>query len=339
MASLYDVAALAGVSKTLVSRVINQKKGVGEGSRARILAAMKQLNYTPNELARSLVLQKTHTVGVVLDSLCEPYFFDLIRGIESAIATSAYSVIFCSGGDRPAVKNKYIQFFSQGRTDGVIIYGSNLGDQELIKNLAQSQFPSVVVENEVEGVRINNVVVDNAFGSGLAVDHLLRCSCREICHVTGDLSVKAAVDRRDGYIAAMARHELPVSSEMILRADFTVRSGYDAVRDFLSGHTRQQIPDAFYFGADSTAFGGMMALEDAGLCIPRDVQVVGFDNDTPRVMDRPLKKLTTLSQPLHEIGAAAVAILIGSIEDRQAPPQKISFYPELLVRETTRDEQ
>lgn len=332
MASLYDVAARAGVSKTLVSRVLNSQKGVSPQSRERILDAMKELDYTPNALARSLVLQKTHIIGVVLNSLCEPYFFELIQGIQDAIKRSDYSVLFCSGDKSPHIKDQYIQFFSQGRADGVIIYGCEKHDRELIKKLSRSNFPFVIVENEVEGC--NNIVVDSIFGSRLAVDYLVEKGCKSIYHVTGDMEVEAAIDRHDGYIKAMQKHGLAVSSDTILPSDFTVDSGYQSMRTFLN--QEKKCPDAFYFGSDNTAFGGMIALQEAGIRIPQDVQIIGFDNDVPRNIDVSLKKLTTLSQPLHQIGSSAVDTLIASIENRTSAPQRVTFYPELVIRDTTR---
>lgn len=337
MSSLYDVAELAGVSKTLVSRVINGQKGVSDKSKEKILSAMKELNYTPNAIARSLVLQKTHIIGVVLDNLCEPYFFDLIKGIEHSITKSDYDVIFCSGRNSMELKSKYIKFLSQGRADGVIIYGSSLSDEKLIKELSVSNFPFIVVENEVEGVNINNVVVDNAFGSKLAIEHLVEIGCRNIYHVTGDMTIKASVDRRDGYIKAMQNNGFTVNSNMILMADFSVESGYEAVKAFIEKDGTDQLPDAFYFGADTTAFGGMMALEDYSIRVPEDIKIVGFDNDKPHDIDRKLKKLTTLSQPLYKMGESAVNMLISDINHITPEKQKLLYYPELIIRETTRE--
>ena len=142
MSSIQDVARLAGVSKTLVSRVINGQTGVSEKSREKILQAMRELQYRPNGIARSLVLKRTNTIGVALDSLCEPYFFELIEGIEQVVAQTDYDVVFCSGRNSKKLKNRSIQYFAQGRTDGVIIYGSKLDDEEIILQLQKSGFPS-----------------------------------------------------------------------------------------------------------------------------------------------------------------------------------------------------
>lgn len=336
MATLYDVAKRAGVSKTLVSRVISGKKGVSEQARQRIKAAMEELQYTPNALARSLVLMKTNTIGVVLDDLCEPYFFDLIRGIEAQVGTTDYNVIFCSGQGRLKVKAQYIDYMTQGRVDGVVIFGSRLDDEGLIEHLSKTKFPTVIVENDLKGMPVNNIVINNEYGSKLAVSHLFSCGCRKIFHLVGDKTVKAAIDRCRGYKKAMESHGLEVDDSMLLAGGFDIESGFQAVSDWISAHGIEALPDAFYCGSDRSAIGAMFALEDAGVCVPEQIMVVGFDDDKPGEVDRPYKKLTTISQPFYEIGKSAVQTLLDEIEGKTTEKQRIEFLPKLIVRETTR---
>jgi LacI family transcriptional regulator len=334
MPSLHDVAKKAGVSKTLVSRVINNQKGVGELSKEKILQAMKDLNYIPNALARSLVLQSTQIIGVVLDSLCEPYFFDLINGIEEAIEASGYDVIFCSAKSKMETKSKQIQFLSQGRTDGVIIYGSNLSDESLIEKLSLSKYPFVVIENELDRLRINNVIVDNKFGAQLAIDHMADLGCSNIWHITGDLSRKASLDRRDGYLLAMQNRKLSVSENMIIESSFDIERGYQQMKKIIESQ-RGNLPDGIFFGADLTAYGALIALKEANISVPEEIKIVGFDNDSPYKVKEEIPGLTTLSQPLAQMGKAAVEILIKSITYPEQSKQKLIFYPELIVREST----
>ncbi len=334
MASIYDVAKLAGVSKTLVSRVINNQKGVGEKSRQRILDAMEELNYRPNAIARSLVLQRTNIIGVIMDNLCQPFYFDFIKGIEQEIEKSSYEVLFCSARDNVEAKKKYIDFFSQGRTDGFILYGSNVRDHKLIGELEHSQVPMVIVENDVDGLNINNICVDNRYGSEVMMDYLIQQGCRNIYHVTGDLTVKAAIDRMEGYRAALRKNGMECREDMIIPADFTVDGGYRAMAKALE-KGMECFPDAIYFGSDATAVGGMIALEEKGFKIPEDVKVAGFDNDSIILPNRQLKRLTTLSQPMFEMGANAVKLLLDDIKDSPEKKKRIIYYPELVVGETT----
>lgn len=335
MATIYDVAKKAGVSKTLVSRVLNNQKGVGEESRRRIAEAMKELHYQPNSLARSLVLQRTNTIGVILDSLTEQYFFELIKGIEDTVKEHDFRVIFCGGRNDRNVKEKYIDFFSNGVTDGTIIYGSNLDDVDLIRKRAEMDFPFVVVENDVEDANINNVLVDNACGSKLVVDHLVEKGCRNIMHVTGAKKIKASLRRWQGYQEAMEQHGLREYISVIECENFGPDEGYRAVQRLLQTSGKEKLPEAIYFGADDTAFGGMLALEEAGIRIPEDIRIAGFDDDSPWKGNINLKKLTTIRQPLYEAGVKAVELLLAQIQNPEQPRQKMVLKPELIVRETT----
>ena len=334
MSSLLDVARLAGVSKTLVSRTINQQSGVSEKSRQKILAAMRELNYEPNALARSLVTKRTKTIGIVMDSLCEQYFFPLISGLEESADHTEYSLVFSSGRNSVAYKEKAVRYYSQGRADGIILYGSRLDDEKIICRLAKQSFPFVVVENTFPALEMNHVALDNAFGSGLAVDHLISCGCQRICHVGGDMRHRVSIDRQNGYITAMQRHGFTVDSRMIIQAGFDVRGSYQSMLRYLDQTGADKMPDAFYCGSDNTAYGTIMALEERGIHVPGDVLVIGFDNDSPP-RDYPYCPLTTLVQPLHEMGISAMEILLKQIGNPDAPRQQIVYYPELVVREST----
>ena len=332
---LQDVARLAGVSKTLVSRVINNQSGVSDKSRKKILAAMDELHYEPNALARSLVLRSTDTIGVVMDTLCERYFFNMIDGLETGAERIGYNVIFSSGRNQISCKERAVKYFMQGRTDGVIFYGSRVEDEPLIHNLSKGNFPFVVIENTFPALDINNVVVDNAFGSAIAVDHLFRCGCRKIYHVTGDIQHRASLDRRDGYITAMQRHGITVNDRMIIQANFDFKETYRMMKALLPELLRGEFPDAFYCGSDNTAYGLMLALEEAGVRVPEDVMIIGFDDDTPPP-NHHFRPLTTLAQPLYQMGMSAMEILLESIQTPEGKKNRVVFYPELVIRETTR---
>ena len=334
MSSLQDVAKLAGVSKSLVSRFINGQPGVSPASREKIRAAMDQLHYRPNALARSLVLRSTRTIGVVMDSLCEKYFFRLIDGLEAGADKTGYDVIYSHGRSQAAHKEKAVRYFMQGRTDGIVLYGSRLEDEAIIRMLADNGIPFVVIENTFSGLDINNVTVDNAHGSAMAVDFLVARGCRNIFHVSGGTEHQASLDRREGYIAAMKRHKLQADERTIISASFDVQESYQAMRAFLQKRPRESLPDACYCASDNTAYGVMMALEEAGCRVPEDVKIIGFDDDDPPA-GRIFRPLTTLAQPLHQMGERAMEILCSSIEHPEEGRQKAAFVPLFVERETT----
>lgn len=334
VSSLYDVAALAGVSKTLVSRLINGQPGVSEASREKIVQAMQQLEYVPNALARSLARRETGTIGVVLDSLCEPYFFDFIHGVETAIDNSQYDVLFCSGRNDVALKERSIQYFSEGRADGIISYGSNLSDVQLIQRMSKRTFPFVVVENEAEFTDVNSIIVDNKQGAEMAVDHLVSLGCRNIWHFTGDMRRTISLSRRDGYKQGMKKYGLPVTPHMIVESDFESQAGYLQTKQLLRSNP-DALPDGIFFAGDVTAFGALLALQEAGISVPERVKVVGFDNDINSLPNHNILGLTTLSQPLFDMGVEAVKLLIASIRESSRPKETKIFVPSLVVREST----
>lgn len=334
MASITDVAKLAGCSVTLVSRVINNQYGVSEKSRQKIKAAIEELGYTPNAHARSLVLKKTNTIGVVVDTLCDAYFFDLIKGIEDELERYEYEVLFCSGKNDAEKKNSYINFFMQGRTDGLILYGSYRDDIELIRKLESIGFPFSLVEFEAEDLNVNNIILDNRYGSKLAVDHLFSRGCKRIYHVEGDAIMQASEKRREGYVEAMKDHGAADEDIVILKSGWSVEAGYRTMQEFLED-PRNTLPDAFYFSSDQTAFGGIRALREAGYSVPGDVMAVGFDDDNPRNMADAAVPLTTLRQPLYEIGQKAIEVLIREINEKPEKKEKFIFKPELVIREST----
>lgn len=335
MSSQLDVARLAGVSKSLVSRVVNGQSGVSTATRKKILAAMKELHYQPNAIARSLVTRRTMTIGVVLDSLCVPYFFSLIEGLQEAAAGTSYNLVFASGQDHLENKKKAVRYFAEGRADGIILYGSRLEEEPIIRDLAAGTFPFTVVENSFPRLHINNITLDNAYGSALAVDYLVSRGCKSIVHVTGGDDTKASLERSEGYFAEMRKKGIPTDPSMVIPATFEFKPSYQAVKAWLAEQSGRPLPDAFYCASDYTAYGTIAALEEAGWHVPESTMVIGFDDDLPP-RDYAYKPLTTLSQPLKQMGVCAFETLIASIDQPEASPRHVLFYPELILRETTR---
>lgn len=334
MASITDVAREANVSKTLVSRVINHQSGVSPENRQKIKEAMEKLQYVPNGLARSLVLQKTNIIGVVLDSLCEPYYFDFIRGVERGIEDTEFETLFCSGRNCVATKDRMIELFAQGRADGAIIYGSDIDDISLIQRLSKRTFPFVIVENEGKIADINSIVVDNVSGGEMAVDHLVSKGCKNIWHFTGDMTRTISQSRKQGYLNAMKRNGLAVTPEMIVESNFEEEFGYVQMKQLLNAQ-RDHLPDGLFFGADVTAVGAIRALQEAGIGIPEQIKIVGFDNDIYCTAGRRMPSLTTLAQPLSEMGNAAVKMLLAGIDNPEIKKQTLTFSPTLIVRESS----
>lgn len=331
MTNISEIASKANVSRTLVSRVLNNKTGVSDKKRREILSVIEELNYKPNALARSLVTQKTQTIGIIMDQLCDSYFFDLIQGLQDTGEKLGYNIIFCSGRGNEEIKQKYFDFFLQGRTDGVIAYGSYLKDQKVIDNIVSSNACFVLIEGTFPHTAINNVQVDNYLGAYKATEHLIKVGYKKIRHFSGDMNYKVSLDRFNGFIKAMQDYSIPLSTHDIINADFFEQSGYDQMQKIiLSG----DIPDAIFFGSDKTAFGAIKAMYENGLKTPEDIAIIGFDDDKPKDDDIKYPKLTTLRQPLYKIGVESINLLVEAINNPEMKPKIKVFEPELIIRET-----
>lgn len=331
MATISDIAARAGVSSALVSRVLNRKPGVSPGNRARILAVMEELNYRPNTLARSLVLQRTQTIGVVMDTLCASLFYNLIYGLQETGEALGYNVVFCSGRSDAQVKAHYIDYFGSGRADGLIVYGSHLNDRSLLEALVQRNANFVLIEGTLPGKAVNSIRVDNVRGAYLATEQLIRSGCRRIAHFTGDMNYQVSQDRLEGFRKAIEEHSAPVDGASVIEAVFSEQSGYEAMAALLRGGSA---PDGAFFGSDRIAYGALQAMAERGLRAPDDIAVIGFDDDPPAGWAACRPKLSTVRQPMYEMGAEGIRLLVETIENPEREKVVKLFEPELVLRET-----
>lgn len=198
MVTIKDIAEYAGVSKSLVSRYINNQRGVSQKSGEKIQEAITKLNYRPNAIARSLVKQQTGVIGVVVDDICSSFIYPLITEIENYIDSyeKEFDVIFCNANNSVVRKQQHIERLTQGRVDGLIIYGSFVTDDDLIRNLVNSGFPFVLVENDLVNPKINKVVINNRSGAKAAVELMLSRGLKNVIHLMGNPEIKISYDRK-----------------------------------------------------------------------------------------------------------------------------------------------
>lgn len=331
-ATIKDVAERAKVSKALVSRYLNGKPGVSQESRAKIAKAIGELHFTPNALARSLVTQKTHTIGVMMEVLDSDPALSVLRGLENGMqehdAGDQYTLIYtCSFGDVER-KKRQLQYLTQGRADGVIMFGSQTSNDELISRLAETEFPIVLIENDLSSARVDRVLVDNVGGAFEATEALLRTGHKKIAHIAGNMNLKITMDRMQGYVQALQYYSVPVERELISFPDFSaqlgrqrqpmgwetifVEQGYMEMKRMLS---KGILPDALFVPTDFLAFGAMRALKEASLRVPEDVSIIGFDNEINVGARLGYPPITSVMQPLREAGSKAVGLCLDRILD------------------------
>jgi LacI family transcriptional regulator len=326
-----DVAAMAHVSRTTVSFVLNQRAGVKipDQTRRRVLDAAATLDYYPNSVARQLARGASRTIGLVLRQSPEQVANDgllaeTLRGLSSAARAADHRVLVET---LVPGEGSYANLVRSGRTDGLIVSGPRYDDEELVE-LARDGFP-VVIQGSLPGLDVPSVDVDNEAGARLAVEHLLALGHRRIaCITNAPTAYTAASERVAGYREALAAAGIDEEPGMIAEGAFDAQSGHRAMADILSRST----PDAIFVASDVVAIGAIAGLREAGLSVPGDVSVVGFDAiPLAAYLDPPL---TTISLPAHDLGRAAGRALLDRIAGRPVAGRTL-LPTELIVRAST----
>jgi LacI family transcriptional regulator, galactose operon repressor len=329
--TLEKVARKAGVSRSTVSRVLNNDPHVSAKARARVLAVTQKLNFQPNLAARSLAAGgRTRVVGLVIPMgvtalFADPYFSLLIQGVASACNQHDYSVMLWLA--EPEYERRTMsQILYSGLIEGVIL-ASMLMDDSLTRSLIDSHFPFVVVGRHPTDEQVSYVDVDNINSARLIVTHLLRLGCCRAATITGPANMIAGADRFAGYQLALREQGVRAEPDLIVPSDFTEEGGYRAMQQLLPLK-----PDAVFVASDTMAVGALRALHDAHVRVPEDIAVVGFD-DVPSAAhtDPPL---TTMRQPVQRSGAVAAETLIDLIANPRSKPHHIILPTELVVRES-----
>ncbi len=323
--TMEDVARRAGVSRALVSLVMRNSPKVSERSRNAVLAAAAELGYRPNLAARNLASRRTRTVGVILNDLHNPFFPEIADGINLATERRGYRLLMNSGFLRPASEQRALDMFLELQADGVILVGPRLAAGAI--DAAARSVPVVVVGRPLRSRRVDTVNNDEALGARLAVEHLVELGHRRITHLDGGRGAGAA-QRRAGFVAAMERHGL---EPRVVSGDFTEAGGFSAAGRVLE---RSDRPTAVFAANDLSAVGALDRFEDAGLRVPRDISLVGYDNVALAALGH--ISLTTVDQPRHEMGVLAADTLLGRLDgtvDTTAVHHVVA--PALCVRATT----
>jgi LacI family transcriptional regulator len=326
--NLEQIAKLSGVSRSTVSRVINNDPNVSEITREKVLQVVKRVNYTPNAAARGLAAGRTHVLGLVIPTgvaalFTDPYFPILIQGVSSACNSREYSVMLWLA--EPEYERRQIrQIMYSGLVDGVIVSSMLLNDS-LVQALFEGDLPFMLVGRHPTDERASYVDADNIGGAREAVTHLLRLGRRRVATITGPQNMTAGADRLTGYLAALRDRGLLSDPSLIVEGDFTEAGGYRAMQQLLACRL-----DALFAASDIMAIGAMRALREASLRVPEDVAVVGFDDLPQSTHSDP--PLTTVRQPIYRLGSTTVDTLLDLIDYPDSSPRRIVLPTELIVR-------
>lgn len=324
--TIHDVATRAGVSKSLVSLVMRRAPNVSDEKRAAVLAAARELGYRPNLVARSLVERRTHHLGVMISDFHNPFFADLVSGLEDGAHKEGYRLIMNTGRRVTKEEELAIEALMELQVDGLVLAGARAGAPVIAA--AADFLPVILVSRSSRNPNVDVVVNDDVFGSRLAVDHLVDLGHRSITHIDGGSGANA-VQRRRGYETAMRRHGLEHEINT-MRGAFTAEAGAEAVDRLLR---LERLPTAVFVCNDRAAVGALGALRQRGVRVPEDMSVIGYDGIAVGAL--PQIDLSTIAQPRYEMGRLAVGVILERIRGDRTEAKRVILPPELVARGTT----
>ena len=328
--TIIDVAQAAGVSYATVSRVLNNDRHVKPDTRDRVIRSVTRLGYTVNQQARTLAGGRSHVVGLLVPDLGTGYIGEIIRGIDEELSAAQYDLMLYTTHRRKTKESSYVASLTQGMADGLLLVLPR-DPAEYLSSLRQRHFPYVLIDHQGISEAESAVGAANRQGGYAATKYLVELGHRRIGFVTGTLDLGCSRDRREGHRSALRDLGVPIDPDLIREGDFEQPRGYTAAMELLD---LAQPPTAIFASNDVMAFGVMEAVRVRGLRIPEDVSIVGFDNIPQSAHVSP--QLTTIEQPLAEMGRDATRRLLSLIENPDLPLTRVELPTKLVVRASTR---
>jgi len=328
MANIRDVAKRAGVSVATVSRVINGSPNVAPKTAQAVSAAMQELHFTPNGLARGLALNRTKTIALLLPSIVNPLYAQMAKGVEDVAHSKGYNVLLCNTDENVAKERSYVDMLLERRVDGLLLMTTRLEREDFAK-LSERALPFVIIGRNIETLDANMVYTDYVLGGYLATEHLVEAEYECIAHISGPLSQLESREKLLGYQQALRQHRLAGDEQYVVAGDNEIEGGYLAAMKLLNMSPR---PQAIFAANDLMAIGALDAAKTQNLRVPQDVAIVGFDDITMAAHVEP--RLTTVAHPVHKMGLIAARLLFDDIDSGTAEAfgQKIFIRPKLRVR-------
>lgn len=326
--TLSEIAKAAGVSLSTASRAVsNSNHPMNEETRSKILKVVRKMGYQPNLVARSLRTDRTNTIGIICENILSPFIPPIIRGIQDHLNTVGYySTIVNSDWDR-AIEEETINALNHRQMDGIIFVETWHRSAKAIRRITDKPF--AFVHRIFRGESENSIRVDEAYGARLAVSHLIELGHKKIAFINGPKTWDAAKERLRGYQAELATHQIGFDANLVKEGDWEVKGGHAAAQKLMGRANR---PTAIFAANDLMALGALYAVQEAGLRVPEDIAVVGYDNRNFAGIIRPA--LTTVTLPAYEMGDAAAKLLLNLISDEIADVENIEIRGKLIVRQS-----
>lgn len=327
--TIFEVAKLAGVSHTTVSRVINNNTHVMPETRERVLAAMDTLGYVANRQARLLAGGTSNNIGVLVPDLGTGYIGEIMRGIDAELSLENYDLTLFTTHRIASKEAGYVMNLARGMADGMLLVLPR-NPVDYFEFLTNQKYPFVLIDHQGSGSACPSVGATNWQGAYNATEYLIKLGHRRIGFIVGSPDLGAAVDRFKGYKSALKTHHIPLDEALIYQGDFFQPDGYAGGKTLLS---LKNPPTAIFASNDSMAIGVMDAVREMSLRIPDDISVMGFDDIPQAAMVRP--GLTTVRQPLEEMGRVATQMLLDMLKKPNKIPERIELPTGLVIRDST----
>lgn len=327
--NIAEVARRAGVSTATVSRVLSGKAYVSDDLRQRVLDAVERLNYRPSRVARTLRAQRSHTIGLIVSDIQNPFFTSVARAVEDTAYLQQYAVILCNSDEDAAKEAMYINIMISEQVAGVIL-APTTNNSDAYQRLAEMNVPAVVIDRRVPGLDVDTVVVDNLSAARELVEHLISNGHQRIAAVVGPPASSTYEERLRGYQEALQAHRLPVDPELIRTGSPRVLTGHQMTYDLLK---LPAPPTAIFTGNNLLTIGALRAIHEKGLRIPDDIALAAFDEMDWMFFLTPA--LTVVAQPTYNLGQVAVDLLLQRLDSPLRPRQEIVLTPALHIRESS----
>lgn len=330
MVTIYDIAKQANVSAMTVSKVINNTGKISEKTRVRVKKIMEEMNYVPNSMARSLVLQETKMLSLLIPDITNPFFTTLARGAEDAAMRLGYKLLFGNSDESLTKEKEYVDMILSTRVDGVLFSAASDLSGPHLQTLRLHRIPFVLLDRAVPGHECDTVTGDSREGARKLVEHLISLGHRRIALVNGSLTVSTARDRLAGYKEALKLNDIPFDDALLLESSYKHFEDGPLLRSML------ELPDpptAVFAGNNFLAVGLIRKLLEFGVRVPEQISVVCFDDLGASVID---PFFTVASQPAYQFGAMGIQLLVDRIKGATTPEwKKIVLPSELVVRSSS----
>ncbi len=326
--TIKDIAKVAGVAHSTVSRALNDSKSISDETKVRIRDIANELGYTPNVSARSLVLDRSYNIGLFFTTMDKgtavSFFYDVVRSVNSVIRDD-YNLMVRGIDDY-----RNFNLISKKNFDGIVIMSQSTGDDAFITAVHERQIPMVVLNREVE-MPVCNILINDRTGVFRATEYLVQKGHRKIGIIEGKEGFRSAEIRKQGYVDAHSRYNLPLNNDFMVIGDYSTESGYLAMMELLE---RDEVPTAVFCSNDEMAMGAINAVNRKGLRIPEDISIMGYDDSmfagylTPR--------LTTVNRPVDEMGKKGATKLLDLIDDNRASGERYYMNVQIIERDSVR---